>query len=169
MWLSRIGISRAGGGLLFFATCFLSGALEAQPSNGYVFFAPGGVTCCHNTSMTLQFGVGGEAVLWKGIGAGAELSALGLRQYFSDTVMGVFSPNGYYHFRHEENIKADPFVTGGYSLLFRTGHANFANFGGGMTYWFHSHLGARFELRDQINTMGTIGHFWGVRFGLAFH
>ena len=148
--------------------CLLTGMLRAQPSNGYVFFAPGGVTCCHNTSMTLQFGVGGEAVLWKGVGLGAEIGALGTRQYFSDTVMGAFSPNGYYHFKHGEDLKSDPFVTGGYTLLFRSGHANLANFGGGLTYWFHSRLGARVEIRDQLNTTGTIGHFWGVRFGLAF-
>jgi hypothetical protein len=118
--------------------------------------------------MTLQFGVGGEAVLGKGIGLGAEIGALGTREYFSDTVMGAFSPNGYYHFIHGEGLKADPFVTGGYTLLFRSGHANLANFGGGLTYWFHNRLGARLEIRDQLNTTGVIGHFWGARFGLAF-
>jgi hypothetical protein len=146
----------------------LSSLAGAQPSNGYVFFAPGGMTCCNNTSMTLQFGVGGEAVLGKGVGLGAEIGALGTRQYFSDTAMGAFSPNGYYHFRHSDDLKSDPFVTGGYTLLFRSGHANLANFGGGLTYWFDRRLGARVELRDQLNTTGTITHFWGVRFGLAF-
>jgi hypothetical protein len=148
--------------------CSLAGIGGAQPSNGYVFFAPGGVTCCHNTSMTLQFGVGGEAVLWKGVGLGAEISALGTRQYFGDTVMGAFSPNGYYHFKHDEDAKIDPFVTGGYTLLFRSGHANLANFGGGLTYWFARRLGTRLEVRDQLTTIGTTEHFWGVRFGLAF-
>jgi hypothetical protein len=147
--------------------CLLAGVLGAQPSNGYVFLAPGGVTCCHNTTMTLQFGAGGEAVLWKGVGLGAEVGALGARQGFSDSVMGVFSPNGYYHFKHAKDTKVDPFVTAGYTLLFRSGHANLANFGGGLTYWFNR-LGARLEVRDQLNTTGTITHFWGVRFGLAF-
>jgi len=164
--MSRIGIYQVLAGLL---ACVFTGMLGAQPSNGYVFFAPGGVTCCQNTSMTLQFGGGGEAVLWRGVGIGAEISALGTTQYFGDTVVGVLSPNGYYHFQHGKDIKFDPFVTGGYSLLFRSGHANFANFGGGLTYWFHRRLGARLEIRDQLNTTGTITHFWGVRFGLAFH
>ena len=146
----------------------LTGSLAAQPSHGYVFFAPGGVTCCHNSSMTLQFGAGGEAVLGKGLGVGAELGVLGTRQYFGDSAMGVFSPNGYYHFKHAKETKADPFVTGGYTLLFRSGHANLANFGGGINYWLHNRLGARLEVRDQLNTTGTIGHFWGVRFGLTF-
>ena len=146
-----------------------AGRLNAQPSNGYVFFAPGGETCCGATYMTLQFGVGGEAVLKKGIGVGAELGALAFRDDFAGTVLGVLSPNGYYHFRHGRGVRVDPFVTAGYSLLFRTGHANYANYGGGVTYWFHPRLGARLEFRDQINTLGTIEHFWGVRFGLAFH
>jgi len=30
--------------------------LQAQPSNGYVFFVPGGVSGCGHTAMTLQFG-----------------------------------------------------------------------------------------------------------------
>jgi hypothetical protein len=146
----------------------LTGILNAQPSHGYVFVAPGGATCCGNTSMMMQFGAGGEAVLGKGVGIGAEIGALGSRQYFTDTVMGVFSPNGYYHFNHGKDIKIAPFVTGGYTLLFRWGHANLANFGGGLTYWFRRRLGARLEVRDQLNTTGTITHFWGVRFGLAF-
>jgi hypothetical protein len=118
--------------------------------------------------MTMQFGVGGEAVLWKGVGLGAEIGALGTRQYFGDTVMGVFSPNGYYHFKHGEGATVDPFVTSGYTLLFRSGHANLANFGGGLTYWFARRFGARLEVRDQLTTTGTTEHFWGVRFGLAF-
>jgi hypothetical protein len=146
----------------------LAGTLAAQSSNGYVFFAPGGVTCCSNTTMMLHFGVGGEAVLGKGVGLGAELGAMGSREYFGDSVVGVFSPNGYYHFKHGKEIKTDPFVTAGYTLLFRSGTANLANFGGGLTYWFHRRLGARLEVRDQLNTTGTIAHFWGVRLGLAF-
>ena len=163
--ISQIRLPLAAGALL----CLFAGLLDAQPSNGYVFFAPGGVSCCGNTAMTLHTGVGGEAVLWKGIGIGAEIGAWGFRRDYIDSVSGIFSPNGYYHFIHGKDLRVDPFVTGGYSLLFRSGHANFANFGGGATWWFHRRLGARFEFRDHINTTGTIVHFWGVRFGLAFH
>jgi hypothetical protein len=140
----------------------------AQNSNGYVFFAPGGISCCGQTTMTLHLGAGGEAVLAKGVGFGAEIGALGTRKYYSDSVFGVLSPNGYYHFLHDKDSRLDPFVTGGYSLFFRSGHGNFANFGGGINCWFNKRLGARLELRDHINTTNTIGHFWGVRFGLAF-
>ena len=118
--------------------------------------------------MTLQGGVGGEAVLGKGIGIGAELGALGTRQYFADSVVGVFSPNGYYHFVHAKSIKVDPYVTGGYTLIFRSGHANLFNFGAGLNYWFHSRLAWQAEFRDQVHTDGSSVHYWGVRFGLAF-
>jgi hypothetical protein len=119
--------------------------------------------------MTLQFGVGGEAVLGKGVGVGAEIGALGTRQDFSDSVMGAFSPNGYYHFVHRKNLKADPFVTGGYTLLFRYGHANLFNVGGGLNYWLRRSLGLRMELRDQVQTGdGAAIHWWGFRFGLVF-
>ena len=80
----------------------LAGVAGAQSSNGYVFFAPGGVSCCGYTAMTLHFGVGGEAVLGKGVGIGAEIGALGTRAEFADAVEGVFSANGYYHFAHRK-------------------------------------------------------------------
>ncbi len=139
----------------------------AQSSNGYVFFAPGGVTCCGNTAMTLHVGVGGEGVIGKGVGIGAEVGAVGPRKDLIDSV-GIFSPNGYYHFVHRKEAKADPFITGGYTLLFRSGHINLFNFGTGFNYWFLHHLGARVEFRDHVYTGGTAIHYWGVRFGLAF-
>ncbi|MBZ5724848.1 MAG: hypothetical protein LAP87_07605 [Acidobacteriia bacterium] len=142
-------------------------ALQAQSSNGYLFFAPGGVTCCGTTSMTLHAGVGGEGVIGKGIGIGAELGAVGPRDELADSV-GMFSPNGYYHFVHRKELKADPFVTAGYTLMFRSGHANLFNFGTGLNYWFLNHLGARVEFRDHVYHSGRAVHYWGVRFGLAF-
>jgi len=149
-------------------TAFLVTALQAQPSNGYFFLAPGGVSCCGHTAMTLQIGGGGEAVLGKGVGIGAELSALGTRSHFTDSVIGVFSPNGYYHFVHERDLKLDPFVTGGYTLYFRNGHASLFNFGAGVNYWLQRSLGVRFEFRDHVQTDGSAVHSWGFRFGLVF-
>ncbi|HWC00040.1 MAG TPA: hypothetical protein VG672_25205 [Bryobacteraceae bacterium] len=146
----------------------IAGSLRAQSSNGYVFFAPGGATCCGYTAMTLQMGAGGEAVIWNGIGAGAELGVAGQRSDFGGTVAGVFSPNGYYHFLRGKDLKLDPFVTGGYTLLFRSGSANLFNFGGGVNYWFHRRLGARLEFRDHVYTGDGTLHYWGIRVGLAF-
>ena len=153
--------------LLLIGACLA--VLPAQSSHGYVFFAPGGATCCGHTAMTLQLGAGAEGVIGKGFGVGAEIGAVGVREAFGDSVVGVFSPNGYYHFVHGRDFKTDPFVTAGYTLIFRSGHANLFNFGGGVNYWFHSRLAARVEMRDQVHTSnGPSLHYWGVRMGLAF-
>jgi hypothetical protein len=144
----------------------LSLEINAQPSNVYVFFAPGGLTGYGRTDMTLHAGLGGEAIVGKGVGVGAELGAVGPRQYLADAV-GLFSPNGYYHFVHGKNVKVDPFVTGGYTLLFRAGHVNLFNFGAGVNYWFHRRIGTRFEFRDHVYHNYATLHYWGFRFGLA--
>ena len=155
--------------LLLLVLC--AGTLQAQRSNGYIFFAPGGVSCCSEpVAMTLQGGFGGEGILGKGIGIGGELSALGTRQYFLDSVVGVLSVNGYYHFIHGKDSKLDPFVTGGYTMMFRGSHINEFNFGGGANWWFARHLGLKLELRDQVYRVygNPTLHYWGVRFGLMF-
>ncbi len=157
-----------GGPLTLVLLGAFASTVQAQSSNGYLFFAPGGITCCGYTTMTLHFGAGGEAILGKGIGLGAEIGALGTRTGFEHSAVGIFSPNGYYHFIHGPGIRADPFLTGGYTLLFRSGHENLFNVGGGLNYWFHRRLGVRLEFRDHVDTDGTSLHYWGFRFGLAF-
>jgi len=144
------------------------GALFAQDSSGYVFFAPGGITAGGHTAMTLHFGGGGEGILGKGIGLGLELGALGPRSDLSESI-GVFSPNGYFHFSRSRGQKSDPFVTAGYTLFFRHGTANLWNFGGGANYWFSEKIGLRVEMRDHVWSAryGT-AHYWGVRAGLSF-
>ncbi|MBI3666130.1 MAG: hypothetical protein HY236_07875 [Acidobacteria bacterium] len=151
--------------LLFLLAAILPACAWAQHSHGYLFVAPGGISGGGNTSATVHLGAGGEGILGKGIGVGAELGVVGPAQSFSDLV-GVFSANGYYHF--SRSGKADPFLTGGYSLLFRTGTANLANFGVGMNYWIVRRLGLEVEFRDHISTSGTTLHYWGIRVGPAF-
>ncbi len=121
--------------------------------------------------MSLHAGVGGEAVLGLGIGIGAEIGAVGVRHDFADSAVGVFSPNAYFHFMRGHH-RADPFITGGYTLMFRDGHIDLFNFGGGLNYWFLGRIGARLEFRDHVytNRYGPSAvHYWGARFGLAFH
>ncbi len=142
-----------------------AGTAGAQHSNGYVVVGSGGATCCGHTFMTLNLGAGGEAILGKGVGAALEVGAVALRQAINDSALGVLSLNGYYHFVHAKDLKADPFVTGGYSLFIRQGHVNLFNFGGGLNYWFHRRLGARLDVRDHVHTPI---HYWGFRVGLAF-
>lgn len=146
----------------------LPGAVWAQHSHGYLFVAPGGASGGGNTQATFHLGAGGEWLFGKGIGAGAELGALGPTSSFATDVLGVLSVNGYYHFLHS-GARFDPFATGGYTLLFRSGHANLGNFGAGMNYWFIPRIGFKTEFRDHVwsQNFGTI-HYWGIRFGLNF-
>ena len=143
----------------------------AQHSHGYIYVAPGAVTAsllgARGSTATLQIGAGGEAILGKGIGVGAELGALFPRGNIEGSV-GIFSLDGYYHFLHGQQ-KADPFFAAGYTLGFRGERANLFNFGGGVNYWFIPHLGIKAELRDQVWTPSNATvHAWGFRFGLNF-
>jgi hypothetical protein len=152
---------------ILLATAF-AGAVAAQSTNGYVFVAPGGVTGDAKTQATLQTGAGIEVALPKGFGAGAEIGALSQLQAWGDSTVGVFSPTGYYHFLSKKDSKLDPFVDGGYTLFFRDGHANLFHFGGGVNYWAGRHIGARVELRDQVDTTYSTIHYWGFRLAVAF-
>ena len=156
--------------VLAVATLFLavSTAARAQRSHSYLFLAPGGVSSSGHTAMTLHLGAGVDAVLFKGFGVGAELGALGPREDFAGNVLGVASVNGYYHFLHGRP-KADPFVTAGYTVMFRSGSINLFNFGGGLNYWFVPRLGLKVELRDHVySPQRSSVHYWGIRLGLAF-
>jgi hypothetical protein len=144
-------------------------AAVAQQSNAYVFFAPGGVTNGSNVNMTLHAGGGGDLLIKKGIGVNVEIGALGPAEDFSQAV-AVFSPGGAYYFRRGDEHKVEPFVAGGYTLMFRDGHANLGYAGGGVNYWFRPKLGLRLEFRDHFyfGGGGSDTNFFGLRVGLAF-
>src|SRR3989442_13643038 len=132
--------------------------------HGYVFAAPGGTA--PSGPATLHFGGGGEGFVYKGLAVGRELGYLAAARDLGTLGVGVFSANGSYHFQPKQ--KLDPFVTAGYSLVFREGTANFFNFGGGANYWMRDGMALRLEFRDHVNTgYGTI-HYLGFRVGLTF-
>jgi len=116
----------------------------------YLLVAPGGESANGNTQAAFQAGAGVEEVLRHGLGLGVEASALGRSHDFGRSVSGIVSPNLYYHFLRSSRSKLDPFVTAGYSVLFRDNIQNAANVGAGLNYWFRPHTGVRFEARDQI-------------------
>jgi hypothetical protein len=150
------------------AAAILLAAVASAQSHGYVFAAPGGTSTSGHTEATLQIGAGGEAVFGKGIGLGAEIGYVAPAGAGFSNGLGAGSVNGYYHFRHGRS-RLDPFVTGGYTVLFRSGSENLFNVGGGVNWWFLSHLGLKLEFRDQIYARsGESLHFWGIRFGLNF-
>jgi len=146
----------------------LSAVLAAQSTNGYVFFAPGGVTESGYTSTTFHAGGGVDLMIAKGIGANIELGAIWPSESPA-SVVGMFSPGATYYFRRGKELKLEPFVSGGYTLMFREGHANLGYVGGGVNYWMSRKVGLRAEFRDHIAAQccSTV-NYWGIRIGLAF-
>jgi hypothetical protein len=128
---------------------------------GYVFFASGIEP--RNHYGTAHIGVGGE-LLFKNVGIGPEIGYLTRSRDWAGGI-GVLSPNASYHFT---NSKLEPFVTGGYTLFFRDGHANGYNFGGGVNYWFSNKAALRLEARDHVLPGYRDSHFLGFRVGLSF-
>ena len=144
-------------------------AAMAQQSNGYVFFGPGAASGHGGSTLTLHMGGGVDAMIAKGIGVNAEIGAMWPpKACFADCVVGIFSPGGTYYFTRGRESKVEPFVNGGYSLMFRSGHGNLFYFGGGLNYWMSKKVGLRMEFRDHVPTYDSSAHFWGFRLGLSF-
>ncbi len=134
-------------------------------SHGYVFFGPGGVTSDGYTSGEMYTGMGGEYVSRSGVGAGAEIGYTAPWRALGSGI-GIGSVNGSWHFRRTGGVV--PFVTAGYSLFFRNGHANGYNFGGGVNWWFSRKFGLRAEIRNHVGGGGLDAHLWAFRAGLTF-
>lgn len=140
---------------------------DGHRAQGYVFGGAGGIAP-DGVGSTLQFGVGGEGLIYKGLGAGGELSYLTPSSKLGDG-FGILSANGSYHFINASGRgRVVPFVTGGYSFFFRSGYANGFNAGGGINYWFRDRMGLRVEFRDQVIPDGRAMHLLGIRLGLSF-
>ncbi len=154
---------------LLIAPEFLQAQTPDKPAgHGYVFFAPGGASNSGFTNSTMHAGGGGDIFVWKGLGAGAELGAIWPTENIAG-IIGVLSVNGSYHFYGSTPRKVVPFVTSGYTLLFREGTANATNVGGGVTWWFREKTGLRLEFRDHIwSPDRSTVHLWQVRIGLSF-
>jgi len=81
--------------------------------------------------------------------------------------IGMLSVNGSYHFNR--NRKLSPFISGGYSMAFRSGAINLFNFGGGINYWFRDRIGLRLEFRDHVYSQYSHStHYLGGRIGCSF-
>lgn len=132
---------------------------------GYGFGGVGGAS--GGSAATLHVGGGGEGLVYKGLGMGAEVGYLSAFENLGDG-LGILSTNISYHFvKPASNQKLVPFVTGGFSLAFRNGTSGGGNFGGGVQYWVRPHLGLRFEFRDHVFSSDT-PHLYGFRVGLSF-
>jgi hypothetical protein len=148
--------------LLLMAVTGFAQETKEDRGQGYVFLGPG--VRSPRGSGVAHFGGGGEA-LFRGFGVGGELGYLAPWQNFSNGI-GVASANGSYHVA---SGKVSPFLTGGYSLFFRSATLNGFNFGGGVNYWFRENMALRFEVRDNVMSPSrNATHFVGFRVGLTF-
>jgi hypothetical protein len=134
-------------------------------AQGYFFIAPGVYNGYGGMVATLHIGGGGEAVVYQGLGVGAEVGLLSALQG-SGGGIGLFSANGSYHFSRRNKIS--PFLTGGYSSVSGHGQRNLVNFGGGANYWIRERIGLRIEFRDHVYADGSGRHLLGIRVGLLF-
>jgi len=157
--------------LLFSLPCLLAPSLATaqEPANkdkgqGYAFVGFGAVNA---DTGTLHFGGGVEANIYKGLGFGLEVGYLGPTQGLSEGI-GLLSVDGQYTFLRGTPGKVRPFLTGGYTLAFRSGTMNAVNFGGGIHYWFSRRTGLRLEFRDHVSTSLWDAHAWQGRIGFDF-
>ncbi|HUJ23449.1 MAG TPA: hypothetical protein VLX58_18075 [Bryobacteraceae bacterium] len=139
---------------------------EFYRGQGYIFYGPGHAP---GGGVLQQIGGGGEGFLYKGLGVGGELGYLFPSGGFTYG-LGLLSLNGSYHLNRSRHAKLSPFVTAGYSLAFRNGHANLLNFGGGVTWWMAEHVGLRMEIRDYVWSGCSCGpqHSPQAQIGLSF-
>lgn len=129
-------------------------------------FFGGGPAISGGASGFLHYGGGFDIRVIEGLSGGAEIGFLHPGREFSSG-FGLFSANGTYHFKPTvQRGSISPFVTGGYSLAFRNGHANLGNFGGGIDYSFGRSKALRFEVRDHVWPDDGGVHFLTFRIGL---
>ena len=153
----------------FLAAAALTLPLSAQDrpyaAHGYGYFGLAG-TERTTFGKLLNAGGGGEAFLYKGLAAGADVGYLGYYQNFQSNGFGLASVNGSYHFVGSRDQKIAPFVTAGYSVAFRSNTANLTNIGAGINYWFSRRVGLRVEYRDFFTLSDP--HMHTLRFGVTF-
>jgi hypothetical protein len=146
----------------------IQGAALAQGSTerkawGYGFGGAGASSGDFSTGF-FQFGAGGEGLVHKGFGLGAEIGYLAPFRASGDG-LGLFSADASYHFNRTSKLV--PFVTGGYSAAFRSGASHGGNFGAGVHYWMKDRVGLRFEFRDHVFSSDS-PHLFQFRVGLSF-
>jgi hypothetical protein len=152
--------------LVFLPALAFAQASDYSKGHGYAYFAPGASS--PSSGAYAHVGAGGEGFFTRNLGAAAELGYLTPMRSWSDGI-GTLSPNFVARFRAKDrDHKLEPFVTGGYTLFFRSGTASGVNFGGGVNYWFNDNVGLRLEVRDNVWTQYATIHYVGFRVGVTF-
>ncbi len=120
-------------------------------------------SCRHGYGL---FGGGGgaEALLWKGVSGGVDVSY----QSFTDgSGLGMLTPQLGYHFTNRARaLRWDPFLTAGAGVGWVPGgSAATGNLGGGFNYWFKPSAAIRVEFRAHGISTEALATF---RIGLSF-
>ncbi len=135
-----------------------------ERAHGYLFTSAGDSFGSGGSAGALHFGGGAEIFAVRGLAISPELGYLAPWKSLGDGI-GVLSANGTYHFLRKG--KTMPFITGGYSLGFRNGTMNMANFGAGFDRWIGERHGLRLEVRDHY-APSVDQHYLGVRVAWTF-
>ncbi|MGH9340562.1 MAG: hypothetical protein ACRD1R_13455 [Acidobacteriota bacterium] len=114
---------------------------------GYILAAPGGFFVDEGKGFALHVGGGMEALFLAGLGGRADVGYLFDPSGDLAGGIGMFSPGLFYLFGRDSS--SAPFLTAGYSLLFRGGTGNAAFVGAGVNWWFSEGWGLQIEVRDH--------------------
>ena len=137
---------------------------QGEPRAWAHFFGGiGGITGQGESEGILHVGGGGEGLIASGFGVTGEIGYLALMRGFGGGV-GVFSLGGLYAFNRDR--KTVPFVNGGYTLFFRSGHEHGFFVGGGVNHWIGERWGIRIEGRDQVFRDDTAVHALEAKFAI---
>src|SRR5262245_49791523 len=149
-------------------TAITSAASAQTTAVGYGFVSPAFATYEGDSLAIFQAGGGGEARAGR-FGLGADIGFAAPWEELSDSV-GTLSLNGTYYVKGtNRGLRTQPFVTGGYTMLFRDGNINGLNVGAGVDRWMTDRVGLRFEFRDHIMIQeGESFHLWGPRVSIVW-
>jgi hypothetical protein len=129
---------------------------SAQQSGSYVYAVTGPVVVPPSAftrwdGTFIHVGGGGEARLANRFGLGGELGVLKPVTNQYAITSGLASVTPAYHFiARGSNRTIDPFVNGGFSVLFGSGAGAAIHYGVGLNYWVGRRLGLRFEFRHHL-------------------
>jgi hypothetical protein len=133
--------------------------------SGYGFVGAGGTVIEGGQPGFKGGGFGGEAFLWKGLAASADVSILSEDYLRARRTFGHAGVQAAYHWGNLKKVRGvDPFVLFGVGGFFPDEKRAGVHGGAGATYWFKRHVGVRFEFRvgertinDDIVSVARIG------------
>jgi len=163
--------------LAFPMLLFISFSAAGQAPGGYAYVVVGPVVVPQSDYTRwngdfISVTGGGEGRVAGRFALGGDIGVLKpvTNQYAVAAGVASLSPAFHFVSKYSER-KVDPFVNGGFSLLFGRGSGFAMHYGGGVNYWVQRRVGLRFEFRHYIWSpeAGELVHLVSFRFGLVLH